>query len=71
MGICKANKVKLTPPTKPLSEQGSRRCSGLIVDSFFFARMTEYQELEERSPSYSSIKHAVVGAVLLKYSYNI
>jgi hypothetical protein len=44
-GKCPANKVKLTPPTKLLSKQGSRRRSGLIVDVVLLWPVTGYQEL--------------------------
>jgi hypothetical protein len=40
---CQANKVKRPAPTKPLSRQGSSRCSGLIVNCLLFAN-DGYQE---------------------------
>jgi len=50
--VCQANKVKLTPPTEPLSRQGSRRRSGLIVVIFVFA-IDGVPGAQESIPSYS------------------
>jgi hypothetical protein len=62
--ICSTNKVKLTPPTKPLSRQGSRRCSGLIVIGSIFAYETGYQELWEAFLVTAAFAYCGQGGVL-------
>lgn len=51
---CRTNKVKLTPPTKPLSRQGSRRRSGLIVIALVLRPSDGVPGAYRSIPSYSS-----------------
>lgn len=62
------NKVKPLPPTKPLSKQGSRRRSGLIVILYCSTPVRRYTRASrEVFLVTAALKHAVVGAVFIDF----